>query len=35
MNQALMEKAIEHGRTKWLRNLISERLPQIINEQDV
>ncbi len=34
MNEQLMTEAIEHGRTKWLRNLISERLPEIINEQN-
>ena len=35
MNEQLMEQAIDHGRTKWLRNLIAERLPEIVNVQDV
>ena len=34
MNEQLMEKAIAHGRTKWLRTLMAERLPAIINEQN-
>lgn len=29
-----MEKAIAFGRTKWLRNLIANRLPEIIDCQD-
>lgn len=34
MNQELLDKAIAYGRTKWLRTLIADRLPEIINEQN-
>ncbi len=34
MNQQLMSEAIAYGRTKWLRELIRSRLPEILPEQD-
>ncbi|MDJ0536196.1 MAG: protelomerase family protein [Xenococcaceae cyanobacterium MO_207.B15] len=35
MNPELMAEAIAFGRTKWLRNLIADRLEEIIDEQDI
>ena len=34
MNEELRSKAIAFGRTLWLRNLIADRLPEIIDCQD-